>query len=281
MREPAAVRPPAAAGVPHAASRALGATPRRLPGDYERAFGVRLVAVESFTYPAAQAGTVYKACGFTAAGQTAGYGRSRGAAHYVRHGQPKMYWLRELVTGGAAALKAGFDTHALTGRRAPDFNQLRTSGDGGLLEYLAKVADHRKPKGIRHQLAAILAVVVVARLSGADSVYAAAQFAQTMPQEALRRCGIRDSTRLGRRPAWLQDDQAGRPQRRCRSRRQAAVRLAARRGRGLAELAAHRRRRQGRPRRRPPRRHPPPPAVRLRRHRRHRPGPGRRRRENQ
>ena len=190
---------PAAAGVPHAASRALGAMLRRLPGDYERAFGVRLVAVESFTYPAAHAGTVYKACGFTAAGQTAGYGRSRGAAHYVRHGQPKMYWLRELVTGGAAALKAGFDTHALTGRRAPDFNQLRTSGDGGLLEYLAKVADHRKPKGIRHQLAAILAVVVVARLSGADSVYAAAQFAQTMPQEALRRCGIRYSTRLGRR----------------------------------------------------------------------------------
>ena len=31
-----------------------------------------------------------------------------------------------------------------------------------------------------------------------DSVYAAAQFAQTMPQEALRRCGIRYNTRLGR-----------------------------------------------------------------------------------
>ena len=189
---------PAAAGMPHAASRALGAMLRRLPGDYQRAFGVRLVAVESFTDPSAHAGTVYKACGFTATGQTAGYGRSRGGAHYVRHGQPKTHWLRELAPGGVGALKAAFDTHALTGRRAPDFNQLRTSGDGGLLEYLAKVADHRKPKGIRHGLAAILAVVVVARLSGADSVYAAAQFAQTMPQEALRRCGIRYNARLGR-----------------------------------------------------------------------------------
>jgi predicted transposase YbfD/YdcC len=189
---------PAAAAMPHAASRALGAMLRRLPGDYRQAFGVRLVAVESFTDPAAHAGTVYKACGFTATGQTAGYGRSRGAAHYVHHGQPKTYWLRELVPGGAAALKAGFDTPALTGRRAPDFNQLRTEGDGGLLEYLGKVADHRKPKGIRHGLAAILAVIVVARLSGADSVYAAAQFAQTMPPEALRRCGIRYSARLGR-----------------------------------------------------------------------------------
>ena len=189
---------PAAAGLPNAASRALGAMLRRLPGDYLAAFGIRLMAVESFTDPAAHAGTVYKACGFTAAGQTAGYGRSRGAAHYTRHGQPKTYWLRELVPGGAAALKAGFDAPVLAGRRAPDFNQLKTDGDGGLLDYLGRVGDHRKPKGIRHGLAAILAVVVVARLSGADSVYAAAQFAQTMPQEALRRCGIRYNTRLGR-----------------------------------------------------------------------------------
>jgi hypothetical protein len=34
---------------------------------------VRLVAAESFTNPATRAGTVYKACGFTAAGATAGY----------------------------------------------------------------------------------------------------------------------------------------------------------------------------------------------------------------
>jgi hypothetical protein len=39
---------------------------------------------------------------------------------------------------------------------------------------------------------------VVARLCGANSVYAAAQFAQSMPPEALRRCGIRYNKRLGR-----------------------------------------------------------------------------------
>ena len=189
---------PAAAGVPHAASRALGAMLRALGGDYLAAFGVRLAAAESFTDPATHAGTVYKACGFTAAGQTAGYGRSRGRDHYVRHGQPKTYWLHELAPGGIAALKAGFDAPALTGRRAPDFNRLDLGPGQGLLGYLEKVSDHRKAKGIRHGLAAILAVVVVARLSGANSVYAAGQFAATMPQEALRRCGIRYSTRLGR-----------------------------------------------------------------------------------
>jgi len=51
---------------------------------------------------------------------------------------------------------------------------------------------------VRHGLAVILAVIVVARLCGADSVYAAAQFAASMPQEALRRCGIRYNKRLGK-----------------------------------------------------------------------------------
>jgi hypothetical protein len=189
---------PDAQDVPHAASRALAGMLRRLPADHLAAFGVRLAAAESFTDPGTHAGTVYKACGFTQAGRTAGYGRSRGSAYYVRHGQPKVYWVRELVPGGLAALTAAFDSRPLTGRDGPDFNELNMSSDGGLLKYLAKVADHRMPKGIRHGLAAILAVIVVARLSGADSVYACGQFAASMPQEALARCGIRYNNRLGR-----------------------------------------------------------------------------------
>jgi len=190
---------PAADAVPHAASRALAGMLRRLPADHEKVFGVRLAAVESFTDPQAHAGTTYAACGFTRAGQTAGYGRTRGAAHFTFHGQRKDYWIRELTPGGVRALAAAFDTAPLTGRRHPDFGTLNMSaGSGSLLEYLGKVTDHRKPKGVRHGLAAILAVIVVARLCGADSVYAAAQFAAAMPQEALRRCGIRYSKRLGR-----------------------------------------------------------------------------------
>ena len=189
---------PAAGRVPHAASRALAAMLRRLPADHLAAFGVRPAAVESFTDPSAQAGTTYKACGFTQAGRTAGFGRSRSSTHFTYHGQPKAYWIRELSPGGLKALAAAFDSRPLTGRPGPDFNALNMNGDGGLLEYLARVADHRKPKGIRHDLAAILVVIVVARLSGADSVYAAAQFAASMPQEALRRCGIRYNSRLRR-----------------------------------------------------------------------------------
>ncbi len=189
---------PAAEGVPHVASRALAAMLRRLPGDHERAFGVRPAACESFTDPGTHAGTVCKACGFTQAGKTAGYGRSRGVAHFSYHGQRKAYWIRELAPGALAALTAACDARPRTGRAGPDFNVLNVGGEGGLVQYLAKVAGHRKAKGIRHGLAAILVVIVVARLSGADSVCAAAQFAAPMPQEALRRCGIRYNSRLGK-----------------------------------------------------------------------------------
>ena len=276
---------PAAGQVPFAASRALAAMLRRLPGDHEAAFGVRPAACESFTDPSAHAGTAYKACGFTEAGRTAGYGRTRGAAYYHRHGQPKAYWIKELAPGGLAALRAAFDSRPLTGRPGPDFNKLNMSQAGGsLLEYLAKVSDHRKPKGVRHDLAAILVVVVVARLSGADSVYAAAQFARTMPQQALARCGIRFNKRLGRYvpPATRRSSgpsarsTPGPPMSRC------APGCAPRPPPGgCVAVAAHRRRRQDGPRR--PRRRPgrAAPAVRLRRHRRHRPGPGQRRGENQ
>ena len=96
------------------------------------------MAVVSFTDPAAHAGTTYAACGFTAAGPTAGYGRSRGRDHYVRHGLPKTCWLRELAPGGLAALAAGFDSPVLTGRRGPDFNRLDLGGEGGLLGCLSR-----------------------------------------------------------------------------------------------------------------------------------------------
>ena len=56
---------------------------RPVPGDYLAAFGIRLMAVESFTDPAAHAGTVYEAGGHAEAGQTAGYGRSRGARAFL------------------------------------------------------------------------------------------------------------------------------------------------------------------------------------------------------
>ena len=149
LLQPAVVRA-AGRGCPAprtAASRALAAMLRALPGDYQRAFGVRLMAVESLTDPASHAGTVYAACNFTAAGTTAGYGRKRlGRPGHVRHGQPKTYWLYELAGGGIAALAAGFDSPVLTGRRVPDFNALEMGAGHGLLHYLARSPTTARPR---------------------------------------------------------------------------------------------------------------------------------------
>jgi hypothetical protein len=200
---------------PSLASAALAGMLRRLPADHLAAYGQPLVAVETFTDPARGPGTVYAAAGFTPLGLTAGYSRARGRSDYVFHGAAKQYWLRGL--GGTAAtavpglLSSAFDSPLITpGRKGrPNLNTLaigggRDDGSRSLLEHLAEVSDHRKARGIRHPLAAILVVIAVAKLCGADSLHAIGQFAATMPQQALARCGCRRSPRTGRyRPPGL------------------------------------------------------------------------------
>ena len=195
---------------PNLASAALAGMLRRLPADHLAAFGQRLAAVETFTDPEHGPGTVYAAAGFTGIGLTAGYSRARGRSDYVLHGAPKQYWLRGLgttATAGLPGLLAGaFDSPQLMkGRRGINLNALDLGGSGGrddgsrsLLEHLRGVTDHRAARGIRHPLAAILVVIAVAKLCGADSLYAIGQFAATMPQQALARCGLRVSPRTGR-----------------------------------------------------------------------------------
>ena len=196
---------------PNVASAALAVMLRRLPGDHLACFGQQLVACETFTDPARHPGTTYAAAGFTDLGLTAGYSRARGASDYVFHGAPKRYWLRGLRGIGVAdlpgVLAGPFDSPLITtpGGRV-DLNTASISSGAGrsLLEHLADVTDHRKARGIRHPLAAILVVIAVAKLCGANSVYAVSQYAASMPQQALARCGLRASPRDGRyRPPSL------------------------------------------------------------------------------
>jgi hypothetical protein len=191
------------------ASAALAAMLRRLPADHLAAFGQQLAAAETFTDPARGTGAVYAAAGFTPVGLTAGYGRARGRSDYVFHGAPKQSWLRGLGTATAdlpGLLAGAFDSPLITPRRSKgqiDMNTVNIDGSGGaggrsLLEHLRAVTDHRKARGKRHPLEGILVVIAVAKLCGANSVYAVGQFAATMPQQALARCGLRRNQRTGR-----------------------------------------------------------------------------------
>ena len=181
---------------PNLASAVLGGCLRRLPADHLAVWGCPVLAVETFTDPSRHTGSCYAAAGFTPVGPSAGYARTRGTK--IRHGQPKVYWLRPLHRHGLSALCAAFDSPLITegqGRAAVDINTLDIDGPGGLLAALGQVPEHRKARGIRHDLAAVLAVATAAVLSGADSTTAIAQHARTLTQPALATLGIRRNQR--------------------------------------------------------------------------------------
>lgn len=180
--------------VPNLASAVLGRALRRLPGDYLAVYGHRVVAVETFTDPARHAGSCYAAANFVQLGSTLGYGRSAGRYHH--HGNPKRVWLRPLHGRAAQILCAPFD-HPLLARkehnRVIDLNALPLAGErASLLEALAAVSDPRNKRGIRHQIAATLTMVVAAGLANCGrSFRSAGDFVADLPQDALARLGAR------------------------------------------------------------------------------------------
>jgi hypothetical protein len=183
---------------PHLASAVLGGCLRRLPADHLAVWGQPVLAVETFTDPARHAGSCYAAAGFSPVGTSAGYARNRGTK--LRHGRPKVYWLRPLHRHGLTVLAAAFDSpliHPHRGRPVVDMNTLDVDGPGGLLAVLGQVPEHRQARGIRHDLAALLAVATAAVLSGANSTSAIAQYARTLTQPALATLGVRRNKRTG------------------------------------------------------------------------------------
>jgi hypothetical protein len=177
---------------PNLASAVLAGCLRRLPGDYRSRYGRPVLAVETFTDPAVHEGTCYAAAGFTAVGATAGYGRVRGGR--LVHGRPKTYWWRPLHRRGLAALTGCFDSplaRAAGSRPVIDLNSVDIDGEGGLLDALGQLGEHRAARGVRHGLPALLAVATAAVLSGAGGYDAIAAYAAGMPQPALARLGIR------------------------------------------------------------------------------------------
>ncbi|EQD64156.1 transposase tnpA, partial [mine drainage metagenome] len=63
---------------------------------------------------------------------------------------------------------------------------------------LESVPDPRDPRGIRHRLAVILAIAVLATLRGATSLVAIGEVAAELPEEALARLSSRISPSTGR-----------------------------------------------------------------------------------
>ena len=79
-----------------------------------------------------------------------------------------------------------------------DLNQVVIDGDGGLYERLCEVADHRKARGIRHELASVLLVCAAAMLAGCHNPTEIAEWAKNLDEELLGRLHARRSPRSGR-----------------------------------------------------------------------------------
>lgn len=68
-----------------------------------------------------------------------------------------------------------------------DVNRLPLEGKGGLIEVLREITDPRKRRGIRHPIESVLALAVMATLSGMRSFEGIAEWAKDLPKDRLRR----------------------------------------------------------------------------------------------
>jgi len=75
-----------------------------------------------------------------------------------------------------------------------DVNRLPLEGQGGLMDLLKTIVDPRKPRGVRHPVATIVAIALCAALSGARSFCAIAEWAQALSREGLRTLGSKRKT---------------------------------------------------------------------------------------
>jgi hypothetical protein len=147
--------------------------------------------VESFVDSQLFRGTCYKAQGWKLLGETQGSGRSR-QDYYTPHGRPKQLWVRELhpqarATLSAAQLPAELQhvEDAVIPRSEATVSELRA-----LMVLCRQIPDWRAKKGRDYPLPCLLAIMVMATLSGiVRGQRDLAAFAAKLTQFQLRALG--------------------------------------------------------------------------------------------
>jgi Domain of unknown function (DUF4338)/DDE_Tnp_1-associated/Transposase DDE domain len=176
---------------PNLASRILGMNLRRLSRDWELYHGHGILLVETFVDGARFRGTCYRAAGFEVLGETRGFAKRND--HYWHHGQRKLVLVRELMANARLRLGEPFLAMKFSRKESVmiDVNGLALQGEGGLIDLLQTITDPRKPRGVRHSVASIVAIAVCAALSGARSFCAIAEWTQALSREGLKRLGVK------------------------------------------------------------------------------------------
>ena len=181
--------PDAAGRAPHLASRILGAGLARLSRDFAAQYAHPVLLAETFIDAARFAGTCYRASNWFRLGVTSGWAR-RGP-EYVRHGRPKdvfVYPLHRRAREWLAGPECPLD-HPPEPAMHLDVSQLPLEGAGGLFAVLEEIVDPRMRRGVRHKVGALLALGVTAKLAGARSFVAIAQWVENLSGELRARLG--------------------------------------------------------------------------------------------
>lgn len=174
---------------PHLASRVLALNCHRLGADWKAAYGHAVVLAETFVERDRFPGTCYRAAGWSAVGETKGFGRRSGKYH--EHGVAKRVFVRPLHRRAQSLLT---DPRALPASIAEeegmDSLSLRLVGPGSLHEALGALVDPRKARGRRYrQIAGLITLASAAVLAGRRSYAAIAQWVTDVPQELLKALG--------------------------------------------------------------------------------------------
>lgn len=192
--------------LPNLASRTLALCCDRLSADWQSAYDHPILAVESFVDAQLFRGTAYKAAGWHALGNTAGFTRVS-EDFYVAHDRPKTLYVRPLHKRAAQWLRRPQLPAALAPYERDVKPRCRQSAAelGSLWEHLHRsVPETRAAKGLRHKQATVLALTIAWLLTGQRGGHRAiALFAQslTQAQRVRLRCWRNPRTREYEVPA--------------------------------------------------------------------------------
>jgi hypothetical protein len=184
---------PDSAHKPNMASRTLSVAVAAVAGHYETQYGYRPVLAETFTDPRRHKGTCYKAAGWVAVGETAGYGRHR-AEFLSHHGAAKCIWVRPLQKDAQAVLcaweLAPAQRQAQTEGTAAHY-VIKASERSSLYEALHKVPDPRRRAGQSYPCAPLLTVICLGLLAGAGTLASIYRLGRRMSDAERRAVGFR------------------------------------------------------------------------------------------
>jgi len=173
---------------PNLASRILSLCQKRLPGDWQAAFGHPVLLLETFVDQQRFRGTIYKASNWIYVGDSKGFRRTR-QGYSATANSPKMVFVKPLQPDARRVLSQPIiEATYFTGgpKIMLSAEQMRS-----LPDFFFDIPDPRRAQGRRHRLATVLAIAAGAILCGMRGYQAISDWADSLSQKARERFGCR------------------------------------------------------------------------------------------